>query len=279
MEYFNFYYEDFLNEKLNLTDRVILSIISSFNEYTVNHQELRELIGITVSNIKLSIKKLKNLNLVQGEEILQLTNKVQGRYFKVEIEAGLDVKELLIKSYILHLPHKAYFGSLQTLSNVLYLSNPTVSKLLQTMVNNGKINKDKQGKVFKYSITDDSKKIEMIENVVKEEQQQTIPTVDVQLLNQRLNKASEVCKQLFTENETLNKIINQQQEQINQLKKSLTIYIDKFNKIDKVFQPILDCIDEQMRYIDTLYQETENKKNEFECKCDIKDIRNILARL
>lgn len=204
---FNYYYEDFQDEKLNLTDRVILSIISSFNEYTTDYQELNELIGITISNIKLSIKKLKELNLVQGEKTLKLTNKCQGRYFKVNIEAGLGIKELLVKSCILSLPDKAFYGSIETLSKLFNLSYPIISNLLNTMVNDGKLNKEKQGKVFRYSITDNFENIEetteiptveeqIIEETPIEEEMNNNNSVDIEALEAEIEA-------LKTENEAL----------------------------------------------------------------------------
>lgn len=153
MEHFNYYYEDFQDEKLNLTDRIILSIISSFNEYEPDYKELKKIIGIDNEKyIKLSIKKLKDLNLVQGEETLQLTNKTQGRYFKVDIEAGLEIKQLLVKNYIISLPDKAFYGSVETLSNVLSISRSIVVNLLVDMTNKNILFREKYGKTYKYRL-------------------------------------------------------------------------------------------------------------------------------
>lgn len=152
MENFNYYYEDFQDEKLNLTDRVILSTISSFKEYTVDYEGLGKLLGITVPNIKLSIKKLKELNLIQGDEKLELTNKAQGRYFKVDIEAGLEIKQLLVKSYIISLPNKAFYGSIDTLCSIFSFSRPTVVNLLVDMTNKNILFREKYGKTYKYRL-------------------------------------------------------------------------------------------------------------------------------
>lgn len=152
MEHFNYYYEDFQDEKLNLTDRVILSIISSFNEYTPDYEGLGKLIGITVPNIKLSLKKLKDLNLIQGDDKLQLTQKAQGRYFKVDIEAGLEIKQLLVKYYIVSLPNKAFYGSIDTLCTIFSLSKPTVVNLLIEMTNKDILFREKYGKTYKYRL-------------------------------------------------------------------------------------------------------------------------------
>lgn len=179
MEHFNYYYEDFQDEKLNLTDRIILSTISSFNEYEPDYKELKKIIGIDNEKyIKLSIKKLKDLNLVQGEETLQLTNKTQGRYFRVDIEAGLNIKQLLVKSYIISLPDKAFYGSVETLSNVLSISPKTTSNLLVQMTKQSILHRDKYGKRFKYSLSET-----VIEGLQIEETTE-IPTVEEQIIEE-----------------------------------------------------------------------------------------------
>lgn len=152
MENFNYYYEHFQDEKLNLTDRVILSIISSFNEYEPDYQELKKIIGVEEKYIKLSVKKLKELNLIQGDDKLGLTNKAQGRYFKVDIEAGLEIKQLLVKYYIISLPNKAFYGSIDTLCSIFSFSRPTVVNLLVDMTNKNILFREKYGKTYKYRL-------------------------------------------------------------------------------------------------------------------------------
>lgn len=273
MEYFNFYYEDFQNEKLNLTDKIILSLINSFNEYEVNYQELNELLGITVSNIKLSIKKLKDLNLVQGNDKLELTNKTQGRYFKVEIEAGFNIKQLLLKYYIVHLPYKAFFGSLDTLSKVLQISKPTITRILTSLVENEKLRKEKYKKCFKYTVIDTPSEEIKVENVfIEEEQQQTIPTADIELLNKRLDKASEVVKQ---QQQQINNLL----EVIEQLKTSMKIQSEKFSNIYKVIEPILDFVQEVNADLSSVYQVIGEERKKCESEYNIKDMRKIFDNL
>lgn len=274
MKHFNYFYEDFQDEKLNLTDRVILSIISSFNEYTPDYQELNELIGITISNIKLSIKKLKELNLVQGEDKLELTNKTQGRYFRVDIEAGLDIKQLLVKSYIVSLPYKAFYGSVEALSNVLSLSMKTTSNLLVQMTKQSILYRDKYGKRFKYSISET-----VIEGLqIEETTENTTPTIDVQpttdinALNQRLTKASEICKQLFTENEKLKKDIETLNKKINSL-------YDRQMKFVNLFQPVIERIDEIDSDVNSIYHLTDNIRQTQETELDMNIMRKYNSDL
>ena len=191
MEHFNYYYEDFQDEKLNLTDRVILSIISSFNKYTPDHQELKKIIGIDNEKyIKLSVKKLKELNLIQGEDKLQLTNKTEGRYFKVDIEAGLEIKQLLIKYYIVSLPNKAFYGSIEALSKVLSLSPKTVANLLVEMTKQSILDREKYGKRFKYSLSETVIEGLQIEETTENTTPTTIPTID----NESLKAENEALK-------------------------------------------------------------------------------------
>lgn len=278
IQHFNYYYEDFQDEKLNLTDRVILSIISSFNEYTTDYQELNELIGITISNIKLSIKKLKELNLIQGNDKLELTNKIQGRYFQVEIEAGLNIKQLLLKSYIVHLPDKAFYGSVETLSKVLSLSMKTTSNLLVQMTKQSILHRDKYGKRFKYSLSETVIKGLQIEETTEnttptiEEQ----PTTDINALNQRLTKASEVCKQLFTENENLKKDIVLLNDMINTLNKKINSLYDRQLKYINLFQPVVDRIDEINSDVNCIYDLTNNQRAKQETELDINMLRGLI---
>lgn len=193
---FNYFYEDFQDEKLNLTDRVILSIISSFNEYTTDYQELSNLIGITIPNIKLSLKKLKDLKLVQGDEILQLTQKTQGRYFKVDIEAGLEIKQLLVKSYIISLPDKAFYGSVETLCTIFSLSKPIVIKKLIEMTEKNILNKVKQGKTFKYTVNTTTNEITTENNII-------ITPIEEEMNEEMNNNTSVDIEALKAENEAL----------------------------------------------------------------------------
>lgn len=278
MEHFNYFYEDFQDEKLNLTDRVILSIISSFNEYTVDYQELNELIGITISNIKLSIKKLKELNLVQGNDKLELTNKTQGRYFRVDIEAGLDIKQLLVKSYIISLPNKAFYGSVEALSNVLSLSMKTTSNLLVQMTKQSILYRDKYGKRFKYSLSET-----VIEGLqIEETTKNTTPTIDVQpttdinTLNQRLTKASEICKQLFTENEKLKTDIVLLNDMINTLNKKINSLYDRQMNFVNLFQPVIERIDEIDSDVNCIYDLTDNIRAKQETELDMNIIRGLI---
>lgn len=268
MEHFNYFYEDFQDEKLNLTDRVILSIISSFNEYTPYYQELNELIGITISNIKLSIKKLKDFNLVQGEDKLELTNKTQGRYFRVDIEAGLDIKQLLVKSYIISLPYKAFYGSVEALSNVLSLSMKTTSNLLVQMTKQSILHRDKYGKRFKYSLSET-----VIEGLqIEETTENTTPTTDVELLNQRLTKASEVCKQLFVENEKL-------KVEIDSLNKKINSLYDRQMKYINLFQPVIERIDEIDSDVNSIYDLTNNIRQTQETELNMNIMRKYSSEL
>jgi len=287
MKHFNYYYEDFQDEKLNLTDRVILSIISSFNEYTPYYQELNELIGITISNIKLSIKKLKELNLVQGNDKLELTNKTQGRYFRVDIEAGLDIKQLLVKSYIISLPYKAFYGSVEALSNVLSLSMKTTSNLLVQMTKQSILYRDKYGKRFKYSLSEtviEGLQIEKtIETPTVEEQiieeTPTIdvqPTTDVEVLNQRLTKASEICKQLFTENEKLKTDIVLLNDMINTLNKKINSLYDRQMNYVNLFQPVIERIDEIDSDVNSIYDLTDNIRAKQETELDMNILRGLI---
>lgn len=268
IQHFNYYYEDFQDDKLNLTDRVILSTISSFNEYTVNYQELNELIGITISNIKLSIKKLKDFNLVQGNDKLELTNKTQGRYFRVDIEAGLDIKQLLVKCYIISLPNKAFYGSVEALSNVLSLSMKTTSNLLVQMTKQSILHRDKYGKRFKYSISET-----VIEGLqIEETTENTTPTIDINALNQRLTKASEICKQLFTENEKL-------KAEIDSLNKKINSLYDRQMKFVNLFQPVIERIDEIDSDVNSIYDLTDNIRQKQETELNMNVMRKYNSDL
>lgn len=285
MEHFNYYYEDFNNEDLNLTDRVILSVISSFNEYTVNYQELSKLIGIEVSNVKLSVKKLKELNLIQGEEVLQLTNKTQGRYFRVDIERGLEIKQLLVKYYIVSLPNKAFYGSIDTLCSVFSLSRPTIVNLLVQMTERCILFREKYGKTFKYRLFrhieyPEPENFGIIPKDVNEEQtteNNTIitptidkqPTTDINILNQRLNKASEICKQLFAENEKLKADIELLNKKINSL------YDRELNYIN-LFQPVVERIDEINSDLNNIYYLTDNQRAKQETELDMNMLRGLI---
>lgn len=271
INYFNYYYQDFQDEKLNSTDRVILSIVSSFNEYEPDYKELKKIIGIDEKYIKISIKKLKDLNLLQGNDKLELTNKTQGRYFRVDIEAGLDIKQLLVKCYIISLPDKAFYGSVEALSNVLSLSMKTTSNLLVQMTKQSILHRDKYGKRFKYSLSET-----VIEGLqIEETTENTTPTIDVQpttdinALNQRLTKASEICKQLFTENEKL-------KTEIDSLNKKINSLYDRQMKFINLFQPVVDRIDEIDSDINCIYDLTNNIRQKQETELDMNMLRGLI---
>jgi predicted transcriptional regulator len=297
-----FYSVNFLNSveeikgvKLNGFQKTILSLFNNEGIFYLNSNVIK----ILNTNKKSLVYKLNNLikmgiifkaetnvyNL--DSNISKKFDKHNGFYIECDLfkNSNLSPYTVILYSFFKVFEKDGFLMNTKTIDKYLGFSKLTLYNSIDSLKENGliKIEKSKFKNRFKYfalpyTIEGEEQEDEeildfpTIEEVLETPTTPTIDNEQIERLNDRLDKAGEVVKQQ-------QEIINQQQEQINQLKKSLTIYIDKFNKIDKVFQPILDCIDEQMRYIDTLYQETENKKNEFECKCDIKDIRNILARL
>lgn len=312
MKHFNYFYEDFQDEKLNLTDRVILSIISSFNEYTVDYQELNELIGITISNIKLSIKKLKKLNLVQGNDKLELTNKTQGRYFRVDIEAGLDIKQLLVKNYIISLPDKAFYGSIDTLCSIFSFSRPTVISLLQTMTEKDTLIKVKQGKTFNYTVNITTTTNESKDEVITTQKEEEITTDDneeqiieetpiEEEMNEEMNDNTSVdIEALKAENEALKTRIENAIVEYRKLK-------DEYYKVEYQRQ-LLEAENQKLKLNQNKQTKTNGNKNTpypltetvlealkhyskyFFCKCiytdkwsgyggDVQDLYNYLNKL
>lgn len=102
--------------------------------------------------------------------------------------------------------------------------------------------------------------------------EQSIPTADVEVLNQRLTKASEICKQLSneierlkTENETLNKKIN-------------SLY-DKQIKFVNLFQPVVDRIDEIDSDLNCIYDLTNNQRAKQETELNMNLMRKYSSEL
>lgn len=187
MNYFN-YYQGIENKELNFTDRVIYSIICSFNEYKRDTQELTNIIGVNDKSIYQSISKLKQLKLIQGDDILTAVEKIEGTYFKVDLNKKLPIKENLVVSFIEQTPDKAFFGSIATLENILSMSKQTVISLLQTMTEKNILIKVKQGKTFKYTVnltTTNESKDEVItteNNTIIEEEMNNNTSVDIEAL-------------------------------------------------------------------------------------------------
>lgn len=298
MKHFNYYYEDFQDE-LNQTDRVILSIISSFNEYEPDYKELKKIIGIDEKYIKLSIKKLKELNLVQGEDKLELTNKTEGRYFRVDIEAGLDIKQLLIKSYILSLPDKAFYGSVDTLCSIFSFSKPTVIDLLKEMTEKNILSKTKQGKTFKYSVNN-TQTNESKDEVIPTENNTIITPIEEEMNEEMNNNTSVDIEALKAENEALKQRIENAIVEYRKLK-------DEYYKVEYQRQ-LLEAENQKLKINQTKQSKTNGNKNTpypltetvlealkhyskyFFCKCiytdkwsgyggDVQDLYNYLNKL
>lgn len=204
MKYFNFYYEDFKKKELNLTDKIILSVISSVGDYSLNYNELSHFTSVSIQNVKVSLKKLKKDNLIQGEKILTVTEKPIGKYFKVQIDSDLSVKENMILSFIKSTLNKAYFGSLQTLSNVLTLAVSTVIIGLNSLIEKDRIRKDKYNKCYKYSIIDipsDEVEEEVVEEPIENEEVKLLKIkkqikAELEKINNRLSNATIEYKKL-----------------------------------------------------------------------------------
>lgn len=293
MNYFN-YYQGIENKELNFTDRVIYSIICSFNEYKRDTQELTNIIGVNDKSIYQSISKLKKLKLIQGDDILTAVEKVEGNYFKVDLNNKLPIKENLVVSFIEQTPYKTFFGSIATLENILSMSKQTVISLLQTMTEKDILIKVKQGKTFSYTVKrttttneskDEVKTTQKEEEITTDDNEEQIieetptidvqPTTDVEVLNQRLTKASEVCKQLFSENKKLKTDIVLLNDMINTLNKKINSLYDRQVKYINLFQPVVERIDEIDSDINCIYDLTNNIRAKQETELDMNIIRGL----
>lgn len=196
MEHFN-YYQAIENKELNLTDRVIYSIICSFNEYKRDTQELSNILNVNNKSIYQSISKLKQLNLIQGDDILTAVENIEGNYFKVDLNNKLPIKENLIVSFIEQTPDKAFYGSIATLENTLSMSKQTVISLLQTMTENNILNKVKHGKTFKYTVNITTT------NEIPTENNTIITPIEEEMNEEMNNNTSVDIEALKAENEAL----------------------------------------------------------------------------
>lgn len=277
MNYFNFY-QEIENKELNFTDRVIYSIICSFNEYKRDTQELTNIIGVKNKSIYQSISKLKQLKLIQGDDILTAVEKIEGTYFRIDLNKKLPIKENLVVSFIEQTPDKAFFGSIATLENILSMSKQTVISLLQTMTEKNILIKVKQGKTFKYTVNNKQTNESKDEVITTENNTIITPTIDVQpttdinALNQRLTKASEICKQLFTENEKL-------KTEIDSLNKKINSLYDRQMKFVNLFQPVIERIDEIDSDVNSIYHLTDNIRQTQETELDMNVMRKYNSDL
>lgn len=224
MKYLNFYYEDFDKNNLNLTDKIILSAIASVGDYSLNYNELSHFTCVTIQNVKLSLKKLKKDSLIQGEKILTVTEKPIGKYFKVQIDSELSIKENMIVSFIKSTPNKAYFGSLQTLSDALTLSVSTVMIGLNSLIEKDRIRKNKYNKCYKYSIIDNSS--DEVEEIVEEVEEELI-----------VNEEEEVLKieneQLKAELEKINNRLSNATIEYKKLRDNYNDLVFKYQELQK----------------------------------------------
>ena len=114
--------------------------------------------------------------------------------------------------------------------------------------------------------------------VDSETTENTIPTIDVQpttdinALNQRLTKASEICKQLFTENEKLKKDIETLNKKINSL-------YDRQMKFVNLFQPVIERIDEIDSDVNSIYHLTDNIRQKQETELNMNIMRKYSSEL
>lgn len=284
MEYINFYYEDFQEEKLNLTDRIILSTIASIGEYKVDKKELSKINSVCLRSIKESIDKLKDKNFINGDKILKCATTPSGKYYRVDLNNNFHIKERLVIGCINNTTYKSFYGSLDTLSKIIGLSVPSLSNLLKSMVKKEILLKNKKGKCFEYKLnkdyqTDDIVELpneEIVENVeVEPKEIITTPTIDneeIERLNERLNKAGEVIKQQQQQIDKLLKLVEE-------LKNSMINQSEKISKLYKVNEPILDFVHEVNADVSTLFQEIGKERKKCESECDIKDIRKIFDKL
>jgi hypothetical protein len=160
-------------------------------------------------------------------------------------------------------------------------SNRVRYENIELLISENLLRKEKTGmkKQFKYyALPHNLKPIETpseeteIETVEVEEIKETIeeiPTTDIELLNQRLNKASEVCKHLLneinrlkTENETLNKKIN-------------SLY-DRQMKFVNLFQPVIDRIDEIDSDMNIIFDLTNNQRPKQETELTMNMLRGLI---
>jgi predicted transcriptional regulator len=287
--------EEFKGVKLNGFQKTILSLFNNEGIFYLNSNVIK----ILNTNKKSLVYKLNNLikmgiifkvetnvyNL--DSNISKKFDKHNGFYIECDLfkNSNLSPYTVILYSFFKVFEKDGFLMNTKTIDKYLGFSKLTLYNSIDSLKENGliKIEKSKFKNRFKYfalpyTIEGEEQEDEeildfpTIEEVLETPTTPTIDNEQIERLNDRLDKAGEVVKQQ-------QEIINQQQEQINQLKKSLVTYIEKFNKMDKVFQPLVEYIDEVNSDLESLYCITNNKRAKCESQCDIINLRNILHEL
>lgn len=263
--------------KLNYTQQLILSLFDKEGLFEYSPDKINEYHFIESTfrnNLKTLIKN--NIIIKVNNNLYELNNDVKkklyltkGFYVNTELfnNPKLTQASVILYSFF----DKFSEGFILRKSGIrqyISMTDKTLYENIKILLEAGLLKKEKTKFNNQYCYTTlppvDS---ETIENTTPTIDVQ--PTTDVEVLNQRLTKASEVCKQLLneierlkTENETLNKKIN-------------SLY-DKQLKYIKLFQPVIERIDEINSDVNSIYHLTDNIRQKQETELNMNMLRGLI---
>lgn len=265
--------------KLNYTQQLILSLFDKEGlfEYSPDIIKQYHFIESTFrNNIKTLIKN--NIIIKVNNNLYELNNDIKkklyltkGFYVNTELfnNPKLTQASVILYSFFDKFNSKGFVLRKSGIRQYISMTDKTLYENIKILLEEGLLNKEKTKYNNQYRYTTippvDEKTIETPTIDVQ-------PTTDIEVLNQRLTKASEVCKQLSneierlkTENETLNKKIN-------------SLY-DRQLKYINLFQPVIERIDEIDSDLNSIYDLTNNIRAKQETELDMNLMRKYSSEL
>lgn len=305
-----FYSVNFLNSveeikgvKLNGFQKTILSLFNNEGIFYLNSNVIK-ILNTTKKSLVYRLNNLIKMGIIFKAEtnvynlnshISKKFDKHNGFYIECDLfkNSNLSPYSVILYSFFKVFDRDGFLMNTKTIDKYLGFSKLTLYNSIDSLKENGliKIEKSKFKNRFKYfalpyTIEGEEQEDEEIldfptieevleEVVIKQPIQQNneeLPTADIELLNQRLNKASEVVKQ---QQQQINKLL----EVIEQLKTSMKIQSEKFSNIYKVIEPILDFVQEVNADLSSVYQVIGEERKKCESEYNIKDMRKIFDNL
>lgn len=276
--------------RLNITEKLLLGLFN--NNFELNYNEnIPKVYNLKESTIIKNLKELVKLKVIEKnnkgsykivEDLRENFDSNKGFYVDTVLFTNpkLTPTSIIIYSFFAKYKDNGFALCNNGFKQYIKCSNRVRYENIELLISENLLKKEKTGmkKQFKYyalphnlkPIETPSEEVEEIEEEVKEQETiEEIPTADIELLNQRLNKASEVCKQLFVENEKL-------KAEIDSLNKKINSLYDRQMKFVNIFQPVIERIDEIDSDVNSIYHLTDNIRQKQETELNMNILRGLI---
>lgn len=263
----------------------LIDNVNTDNEITISNAELAKQCDVSIPTIQKFQKDAVNegiLSFEKGKYIINENTNVDytyqiSKYIK-ENDLNLSINEKKVLGYITKRfnerdnEQEYGFSDLKHIADNCKISPMTVSKIIKKLVNEGLIETIKgnwkEKKATQFKVLFPTKQIET-QTINQSEKSTAFSQCENVTINNYINEL---------EIKELKDLVISQSNQISDLKDCIINLYNRFNVVEKVADILLKYIDEVEHDLDNVYMINNIQRPKPQCKCSIRDIRNIIDK-